>query len=179
MYGATEATERFGSGGGFSWDYPVQDYQSSVVKEYLAKTTLPQKVKFADGGRGTPDVALNGDDYAVNIHGLNFTIGGTSASAPAVASMISLLNDERMKVGKTLGSVNALFYKNPQAFTDITVGTNGVKDDGGHGADPESGWQCEEGWDAVTGLGTPDFSKLLAIVQDLNMRDLARGTVTV
>merc|ERR1712187_2589 len=105
--------------------------------------------------------------------------GGTSASAPAVASMISLLNDERTKVGKTLGSVNALFYKNPKAFTDITVGTNGVKDDSGHGADPEAGWHCEEGWDAVTGLGTPDFSKLLTIVQELNMKDLANRAVTV
>jgi tripeptidyl-peptidase-1 len=64
---------------------------------------------------------------------------------------------------KTLGFVNPLFYQNPDAFTDVTKGSNDVD----ISSSPVSfgGWSCTQGWDAVTGLGTPIFPKLQAVVK--------------
>lgn len=36
------------------------------------------------------------------------------------------------------------------------------------------GWNAAPGWDPATGLGTPDFPKMLALVKGLNARELAR-----
>merc|ERR1711982_102296 len=33
------------------------------------------------------------------------------------------------------------------------------------GENAKSGWKCTDGWDAVTGLGTPQFPKLLNVVR--------------
>ena len=176
--GQQEATRRFGSGGGFSTDYPVQTYQEAGVKSFLGKTKLPAGVKFCVPGHGdifsscnvtgraSPDVAFLGDGFAVIAEGCNWTVGGTSASAPGMAAVISLLNEERLATGKTLGFVNPLFYANPGVFNDITVGTNAELDQSHHGGNV--GWDCEEGWDAVSGLGTPNFPKMLQLVKTLN-----------
>ena len=145
----------------------------------LGSTTLPSGVKFCvpghggtlvdrctTTGRGNPDVAFLGDNFDVVAMGIDISVGGTSASSPGFAAVISLLNQERLaKSGKTLGFVNPLFYQNPQIFTDITKGTNAEIDPSGHGGDV--GWNCEKGWDAVTGLGTPNFPAMLKLVKSL------------
>jgi len=72
------------------------------------------------------------------------------------------LNEECLSASggsKTLGFVNPLLYKNADAFTDITKGSNAI------GTNVASGWKCTEGWDAVTGLGTPNFPKLQSAVR--------------
>merc|ERR1711967_191539 len=89
-------------------------------------------------------------------------VGGTSASTPTWGAIISLLNEECLSASggnKTLGFVNPLFYQNADAFTDITKGSNAI------GENSRSGWKCTEGWDAVTGLGTPAFSNLQSVVR--------------
>lgn len=51
--------------------------------------------------------------------------GGTSASAPVVASIVALLNDARLYKGKpALGFLNPLIYQYAYkgGFTDITSG---------------------------------------------------------
>lgn len=51
--------------------------------------------------------------------------GGTSASAPVVASIVALLNDARLSQGKpALGFLNPLIYQyaDKGGFTDITSG---------------------------------------------------------
>jgi len=60
-----------------------------------------------------------------------------------------------------LGFLNTFLYQNSQAFTDITKGNDKV---GRMGEPLEYGYDCAKGWDPVTGLGTPDFTKLLASV---------------
>ena len=54
-------------------------------------------------------------------------------------------------------------YQNPRlqnpGFELAEKGSNAI------GGNAKSGWTCTEGWDAVTGLGTPQFSKLQAVVQ--------------
>jgi len=162
LSGEETATTRFGSGGGFSYDYDMPSYQSSALQAYLAKNPKTGTSTYAKNGRGSPDVALLGDHFDVVSGGQTSVQGGTSASTPSWAAIISLLNEECLSASggsKTLGFVNPLFYQNPDAFTDITQGSNAI------GENAQSGWKCTEGWDAATGLGTPQFTKLQTIVQ--------------
>ena len=83
-------------------------------------------------------------------------VDGTSASAPIVGSVISLINEQRLHAGKsTVGFINPVLYANPSALNDITSGDNP-----GCGT---NGFTAVSGWDPVTGLGTPNYQKLLAI----------------
>jgi hypothetical protein len=58
-----------------------------------------------------------------------------------------------------MGFLNPFLYQNAAAFNDVTVGTNAI---GRDGEPVKWGFNCTTGWDAATGLGTPDFKKLLA-----------------
>jgi tripeptidyl-peptidase-1 len=164
--GMEQATTGFGSGGGFSWDFEVPSYQSDAIKDYLAKNPQIGDKKYASNGRGSPDVALLGSLFSIYADGEWKSADGTSASTPTWGGIISLLNEDCLSVSggkKTLGFVNPLFYQNPDVFTDITKGDNAI-DYNGHPA-AFGGWKCTEGWDAVTGLGTPIFPKLQAVVK--------------
>lgn len=86
--------------------------------------------------------------------------GGTSASSPIFASLINRIVEERLKVGKgPLGFINPVLYENPGVLFDITNGTNP-----GCGTD---GFEAVEGWDPVTGLGTPNYPAMLELFLSL------------
>lgn len=71
--------------------------------------------------------------------------------------MFTMINDARLAVGKSpIGFINPTIYSTRFAglFNDITVGYNP-----GCGT---TGFNATHGWDPVTGLGTPNFPKLLA-----------------
>jgi len=164
--GEEQATTTFGSGGGFSYDFDQPSYQAEAVKDYLAQNPLIGNKKFQKTGRGSPDVSLLGENFEVTCctgSGSSMEIvGGTSASTPSWGAIIALLNDECLLASggkKTLGFVNPLFYQNPDAFNDITQGSNAI------GENKASGWKATKGWDAATGLGTPNFPKLQALVK--------------
>jgi tripeptidyl-peptidase-1 len=163
LSGPEEATTQFGSGGGFSYDYEMPSYQTSAVQAYLAKNPEIGSGQYAKGGRASPDVALLGEKFTiVEGRGQTVAVGGTSASTPTWGAIISLLNEECLSASggsKTLGFVNPLLYQNADAFNDVTTGSNAV------GENRASGWKCTEGWDAVTGLGTPKFTKLQSVVR--------------
>lgn len=87
-------------------------------------------------------------------------IGGTSASTPVFAAIINRINEERIAAGKsTVGFVNPTLYAHPGVFNDVTVGTNP-----GCGVE---GFRCQPGWDPVTGLGTPNYPKMLNLFMGL------------
>lgn len=164
--GAPEvATTQFGSGGGFSreWDRTHATWQEAAVSSYLHAPGVapPPSGMFPAHGRATPDVSALGEGYQV-VDGRKIqSIGGTSASAPLVASMISLLNEARLQAGKPpMGFVNPFLYRcaSKGCFTDVTVGTNAIDRTG---APLKAGWNATKGWDPVTGLGSPRFDKLL------------------
>jgi tripeptidyl-peptidase-1 len=167
------ATDRFPSGGGFSNYFPIPDYQAEAVANYLETEQNPKKsasLPFynADNGtgigagggvynrqgRGYPDVAACGDNVAVFYQGESTLIGGTSASAPIFASILTLINEQRLNAGKSpVGFVNPTLYAHPEVFNDIVKGSN-----------PNcgtNGFSAAKGWDPVTGLGTPNFPALL------------------
>jgi len=155
------ATDQFGSGGGFSTMFDAFDSQKAAVKHYLKNAKqLPPKGMFPPGGRATPDVSGLGEGYQVYIHGHPEPVGGTSASAPMFAGLVSLLNEARLAKGMpAMGYINPWLYKNHDAFTDVTIGDNY------RGRSPYKepyGFNTSAGWDPVTGLGTPRFDKMLS-----------------
>ena len=161
--GAEMATDQFGSGGGFSWDTKAFTAQHAAVKHYLttyADLMPPTKVWAGESGRATPDVSGLGEGYQVIVGGHVNSVGGTSASTPMFAGLVSLINEELVKSGKpALGFLNPFLYANADAFHDVTVGDNFR----GRGDFVEPlGFNCTAGWDAASGLGTPNFKKLLA-----------------
>ena len=120
---------------------------------------------FDTKARATPDVSLLAEGYQLVAGGKVITVGGTSAAAPAFAAIISLLNEARVAAGKPpMGFLNPFFYSIPEAFTDVTVGSN--KRDRS-GTPWPYGFNCSKGWDPVTGLGTPQYDKLLAAAMAL------------
>ncbi|OSD01496.1 subtilisin-like protein [Trametes coccinea BRFM310] len=147
------------SSGGFSNIFARPAYQDDAVNAYLDKLGNTNAGLFQTKGRAFPDVSTQGVQFIVDIGGQGQGVSGTSASSPTFASVVALLNDQLLNAGKSpLGFLNPLIYSSGSAaaFNDITEGSNP-----GCGTD---GFPAVEGWDPVTGFGTPDFNKLLALV---------------
>lgn len=143
------------SSGGFSNYFDIPDYQTKAVKGYLSALGSDNSGKFNATGRGFPDVAAQGVKYEVYVGGKVGGVSGTSAASPLFASVIALVNDRLVAAGKSpLGFLNPFLYSTgASALNDITSGSNpGCNTDG---------FSAKAGWDPVTGLGTPDFNKLL------------------
>ena len=159
------------SSGGFSDRFPTPKWQEEAVKTYLTGLGDRWKGLYNPQGRGFPDIAAQGRAFRVVDKGRDIAVGGTSASAPTVAAIIALLNAARKEKGlPVLGFLNPWLYSEAyKVLTDITAGgSNGCS-----GIDiysglptpivPYASWNATKGWDPVTGLGTPDFGKLLNI----------------
>ncbi|KAF9482612.1 subtilisin-like protein [Pholiota conissans] len=146
------------SGGGFSRYFATPSYQSAAVSSFVTGLGTKFNGLFNKTGRAYPDVAAQGQGFQVVVGGRVESVAGTSASSPTVAGIFSLLNDFRLSQGKTaLGFINPLIYSTAKTgFNDITSGSNP-----GCG---QTGFTAGTGWDPVTGLGTPDFVKLQALV---------------
>merc|ERR1712100_555413 len=99
-------------------------------------------------------------------------VAGTSCASPTAAGIFSMVNDARMQAGQSsLGFLNPFIYENAAAFNDITTGSGS-----GCGL-VGKGWPAKEGWDAVTGVGTPDYQKLAEAVAELPAGKVSRSVV--
>jgi len=163
------AISSFASGGGFSAIAPMPSYQSDAVNAYWnSGVALPPASYFNATGRGFPDIAALGHNVIIVSGGAPQAVGGTSCSSPICAGIFSLLNVAQIEVtGKPFGFLNPFIYQmyaaEPTVFTDITVGDNKCTE---QGCSPScEGFLCAKGWDPVTGLGTPNFAKMLAYVK--------------
>jgi kumamolisin len=128
------------TGGGVSTLFALPSWQTN--SKVPAPTT-------SSGGRGVPDVAGDADPatgYTVRVDGRTSVIGGTSAVAPLWAGLIALANAAN---GQDVGFVNPALYGDPKAFRDITSGNNGA-------------FSAGPGWDACTGLGSPNGAAVIA-----------------
>ncbi|TFB01338.1 Aorsin [Trichoderma ghanense] len=167
--------ELFASGGGFSNYFPAPEYQKATLSKYFAKHDPghPYYVANANAsnigenggiynraGRGIPDISANGANFRAFNNGTEGHWFGTSLAAPLWASIITLINQERARIGKgSVGFINPVLYANTDALTDIKQGSN-----------PNcgtSGFTAVEGWDPVTGLGTPKYPSLLKLWLEL------------
>jgi len=171
-------TDIIGGGGGKSIVWTKPAYQSALTP--------------ADGARDIPDVSLlaaNGLYGAVwvlclpdLIYGPNcantngvFTsssrfsgAGGTSASTPAFAGMLALVEQA---TGSRLGQANNVIYKlaatkYSTVFHDVTAGNNsvvctaGTSNCGSNGF--TTGYDAVTGYDLASGLGSVDASAMLS-----------------
>jgi kumamolisin len=130
------------SGGGVSSVFPLPSWQ--------ANSKVPPS-PTSGGGRGVPDVAGNASPetgYNVFFGGQSQVVGGTSAVAPLWAALVALLNQQ---LGSNIGFANVTLYQNAEnGFNDITQGNNGS-------------YSAGPGWDACTGLGSPNGNQLSQI----------------
>jgi tripeptidyl-peptidase-1 len=155
--------EMFYSGGGFSNVFPLPSYQSSAVSGWFRDHPPPYtsaQFNNTQKTRGYPDISANGLNYVIAIKGRWALVYGTSASVPTVGSILTLINEARLNAGKgTIGFINPVAYDHPEIFNDITSGRNpGCATDG---------FEATTGWDPVTGLGTPNFPKMLELFLSL------------
>ncbi|KAJ4391501.1 hypothetical protein N0V93_005119 [Gnomoniopsis smithogilvyi] len=161
------------SSGGFSNVWPRPAYQDAAVPAYAQQMANNFTGLFNASGRGFPDVATQSVGYRIIQSGRDVGVQGTSAAAPTFNGVIALLNSARIASNQsTMGFLNPWLYSNASAaFNDVTTGTsagcNGQSrfNGGPNGSPvvPNAGFPAAVGWDAVTGLGTPDFAKLLAL----------------
>ena len=133
-------------GGGISDTFPVPAWQ--------AKAGVPGKAGTGTPGRGVPDVAGNADPqtgYRLIVGGHPRTVGGTSAVAPLWAALIARIAEA---TGQRFGLIQPALYADVTPGTavpwlnDITSGCNGA-------------YNAAPGWDACTGLGTPNGPALV------------------
>ncbi|KAH9163927.1 subtilisin-like protein [Lactarius sanguifluus] len=148
------------SGGGFSDHFKRPDYQEQAVTTFLQHLGNQYQGQYNATSRGIPDISAQALGYPVFFKGVDHLGEGTSASTPVVASIISLLNDYLFSQGRApLGFLNPWLYGTGKSgLTDIIEGSNP-----GCGTD---GFSAIEGWDPVTGVGTPDFQRLLRVLPD-------------
>jgi kumamolisin len=100
--------------------------------------------------------------YDTLVDGQSGVIGGTSAVAPLWAGLIALINQSN---GKPAGLINPLLYQNAGTaadFNDVTSGNNGA-------------YSAAPGWDACTGLGSPDGAKVAAALGAGGAQTMRKG----
>jgi len=111
-------------------------------------------------------------NYQVVIEGYVGPISGTSASTPVFAGLIALINDELIKQGKpVLGFLNPLLYQLNKVGNDIVKGNNKQ-------SPCPTGFSATNGWDAITGLGSPNFDYLFKQIVKMDTKNLANVLTT-
>ncbi|KAH9160722.1 peptidase S8/S53 domain-containing protein [Lactarius sanguifluus] len=146
------------SGGGFSEYFARPGYQQRAVSTFLNNLGQQYSGLYNPSGRGIPDISAQARMIPYFYKGEEVTAKGTSCSTPIVAGIISLLNDHRLSHGRRpLGFLNPWLYGGGlNGLNDIVSGSNpGCNTDG---------FSAIVGWDPVTGLGTPDFLRLMHIL---------------
>jgi subtilase family serine protease len=179
--GADEVAWTF-SGGGFSHVFSRPDYQGGTLP--AGSTPIPAE------SRGVPDIGLqasaatgalvylslppDGNGSNINQTGW-YDIGGTSLSCPQWAGLIAIADQiNKETYGETgLGLINPALYEvasNPATyaadFFDVaqTAGPGLVNTNQGDPSVP--GYPATQGWDPITGLGTPNAAELLPDLVD-------------
>jgi kumamolisin len=133
------------TGGGVSSFFATPAWQAGLSARETDGAVVPLTM------RGVPDVAGDADPqtgYAVRIDGTDTVIGGTSAVAPLWAALIARINQIN---GAAAGYLNPRLYQSPQGLRDVTTGNNGD-------------FAASVGWDACTGLGSPNGGVLPGLV---------------
>ncbi|WP_323639677.1 S53 family peptidase [Pectobacterium polonicum] len=136
------------TGGGVSQYFTLPSWQLglSLVDKYGGQHALQY--------RGVPDVSGNADPetgYLVEVNGQEGVVGGTSAVAPLWAGLLARMLALTESVSLF---IPPLLYRNRNSCKDIVRGNNGA-------------FVASEGWDACTGLGSPDGVKLLRLLKRL------------
>ena len=134
------------TGGGVSTHFKKPSWQNGLIAEGSSILVM----------RGVPDVSAHADSKInVRVNGSDSTNGGTSAVAPQWAALTAVLSQ---LLKHKAGFFIPLLYGNANAAT-----TNGVIS-GNNSVYGVTGFTAKNGWNACTGLGSPDGQKLLALL---------------
>ena len=140
-------------GGGFSSVFGEPAYQST------------SGIADPSGMRGVPDVSYNAalissiliyESFDPTVAPGYTPIGGTSAATPQWAAIDAIANQADGNLGFLTPRLYQIYANKPAyalAFHDITAGNNTW--------DGITGYSAGPGWDAATGLGTPDVHNLV------------------
>lgn len=132
------------SGGESAWTHAGSSCSKGVAKRAFepdhASCSKRASADISAAADGTSGIAVY---YGGRWQGVN----GTSAATPIVAGIFAVTGHA--------GEQPSFVYKHPEAFADVTSGSNGSC--GNELCD------AAKGWDGPTGLGTPIGSKLAAI----------------
>jgi kumamolisin len=133
------------SGGGISEVFGVPSYQAA------ANTIV--SINNGQPGRGVPDIAMSATNYFTRVDRQEGPSGGTSAVAPLMAALVALLNQAKQK---NVGFLNPFLYSSVAkgVVRDVTSGTNAI-------TNTVKGYDAGPGWNACSGLGTPDGTAIL------------------
>mmetsp|Transcript_76382 Transcript_76382/g.159052 ORF Transcript_76382/g.159052 Transcript_76382/m.159052 type:complete len:572 (-) Transcript_76382:361-2076(-) len=147
--------------GGFSNYWKMPEWQKDAAAAYLKQSGVPSPSDkgFNTSGRAFPDISAQAQNFFVYAGFPEPGVAGTSCASPTAAGIFALLNDARLQAGKsTLGFLNPFIYKHADAFNDVTTGSS----------ESSCGeWPATKGWDAATGVGTPNYEKLAKVVAGL------------
>ena len=178
----------FGAGGGGASNCSTQDTSSGNCAGGYAKPAWQNGPGVpADGVRDLPDVSLfasNGANLSAHavcayegecaIDGSGsaevLLVGGTSASSPAMAGIMALVNQKYGRQGQANFTLYALAQQKPAAFHDITVGNNSfpcivggnetcIQMPNGYHATAQ--YAAGLGYDQASGLGSVDANVLV------------------
>ncbi|MEO6921940.1 MAG: S53 family peptidase [Collimonas sp.] len=163
--GDVDNTKRvWATGGGYSKFEAAPSYQSGVTASGATTRGLPD-IAFDAASASGANLVINGSTTDQNGN-LN-TVGGTSLAAPIFTGVWARLQSAN---SNGLGFPAASFYKyfsqsaNASLLHDVTSGTNGYNS--------TYGYKAGKGWDAVTGFGSLNISKLNTFIA--NTSDFAR-----
>lgn len=155
--GETVWNDEFGaSGGGYSVLFNKPFYQLAAVRGN--KRGVPDVAYSADVNGGVLAAWSQGDPNNV---GDIFIFGGTSAGSPQWAGLVALADQ---RAGSDLGFISQGLYAmqlipsvRSASFHDVTSGNNSVSvADANGNALNIAGYSAGIGWDATTGLGSPN-----------------------
>lgn len=150
------------TGGGVSAMFARPAWQNTAAA-YI-KSVNPGAID----GRVVPDISANADwnasPYLLVVDGKAEPNGGTSAATPLIASLVTLMNQQR-GAGHRIGYLTPLLYQAAAGGgAGQTVGSAGCTDvkTGDNTTDAIGGYSAAVGFDAVSGWGTPNGQKLAA-----------------
>jgi Pro-kumamolisin, activation domain/Subtilase family len=155
--GWEDTLEGSGGGGGIAVREPRPSWQKDVATDLAGAAdhrVVPDVAAAADPDSGFYAVWRDSDDSLVQ-----GSIGGTSAATPFWAGSTLLVRQAAAKAGKQPpGFLAPLLYQvagsdSSGAFHDVVRGGN-------------LGYDAGPGWDAATGLGSPDVARLLNAIVD-------------
>jgi subtilase family serine protease len=156
------------TGGAMSSFFALPSWQRGVTLSYTNGTTILATM------RCTSDVSFDSGVYgglgavawtASPIYAGYYIVGGTSAGSPFWSALTAIACQY---AGHNLGYINPSLYEfyfsthaySSGAFHDITIGDNTYPT--GYAV---AGYEATKGWDAPTGIGSPDATDLVPLMK--------------
>src|SRR5438067_3150067 len=166
------------SGGGYSINFSRPAYQNVLPAGSTYVGSSPGAPGPNNNMRGVPDIAYQASSRTGVLVYLTepantalgpgcggarpcstgwYTVGGTSASAPQWAGLIAIADQ---MAGRDLGFINPALYTLAAVPAPYAADFyDPFQNDNGCCGEPR--WPASTGWDAVTGLGTPNAATLI------------------